>query len=135
MEWHFHALDATAALAARRTFLAFLRASCTPESDCEAAEIVFGELVANVMRHAPGSIDITARADAYGLVTLDVRDSGSAFTYAPALPESVFCDSGRGLHIVSQLCAHVALESDGNGKKVSVVLPVMADFKLNGRSH
>src|SRR5579872_6421420 len=119
MKWHFRSADAADALWERPRFTEFLRARCTPESDCEAAEIVFGELVANVVRHAPGRIDITARADAYGVVTLEVCDSGSAFTYAPRLPAYELSDTGRGLHIVSTLCARVTLESGRPGNKVS----------------
>src|SRR5580692_7960809 len=56
MEWQFQADDARLALSVRREFLAFLRESCTTTSDCEAALLVFGELIANVILHAPGPI-------------------------------------------------------------------------------
>lgn len=107
MEWMFQAADARLAQRARRAFFDFLQATCTLESDCRSAETVFGELVANVVRHAPGPIEIAVRSDADGRVTLDVCDSGSGFTLVSPSPASPYSERGRGLHIVAQLCARV----------------------------
>jgi anti-sigma regulatory factor (Ser/Thr protein kinase) len=103
-----------------------LRAACSDQSDFGGAEIIFGELVANVVRHAPGPIEITAHSDGLGLVTLAVSDTGPAFTVAPALPASLLSESGRGLYVVSKLCAHLSSMRTEIGNKVSVVLPVLA---------
>jgi signal transduction histidine kinase len=123
MEWQFNAVDAKAALLARRAFMDFLQVSCALESDCESAQIVFVELVTNVMRHAPGPIDITLQSDARGLVVLDVYDSGEGFVAEPTLPP-ISSESGRGLYIVSKLCAGLSSTRTASGNKVSVVLPV-----------
>jgi hypothetical protein len=53
VEWKFQAAAATQALFEREPFLYWLRDSCTVDSDFTSAETVFGELVANVVRHAP----------------------------------------------------------------------------------
>lgn len=127
MEWQFHAADAAEALSFRRDFVDFLRACCTDDSDCDGAEIVFGELVTNVMRHAPGAIQITLQSDVHGLVMLDVCDTGDAFAIAPALPATLFSASGRGLYIVSQLCPYLSSTRTANGNRVSAILPVMAE--------
>ena len=126
MEWQFHAVDASLALSVRPAFSVFLRASCTVESDCDSAEVIFGELVANVIRHAPGPIDITVQSDVRGTVELDVRDTGTGFTFAPCLPECAFSDHGRGLYIISQLCTHVSSTPIAHGNVVRVILPVTA---------
>jgi anti-sigma regulatory factor (Ser/Thr protein kinase) len=127
MEWEFRATDATAALAARRAFDGFLRASCKKaESDYESAVIAFSELVANVVQHAPGPIYITLRSDARGHVTLEVFDTGREFTLAPALPP-VSSESGRGLYLVSRLCSRVSATRTHEGNRISVVLPVEAN--------
>ncbi len=126
MEWQFHADDACTALSARRAFMRFLRRSCAGQSDFEAAEVVFGELIANAIRHAPGPIDITVHSDAQGVVHLDVLDTGPGFTLAPSLPPCR-SESGRGLYIASRLCPHVSATCAARGSTVSVVLPVTAE--------
>ncbi|MGA8533213.1 MAG: ATP-binding protein [Candidatus Tumulicola sp.] len=126
MEWQFQAIDANEALSAKHAFVAFLRESCTPKSDCEAAMVVFGELVANVILHAPGSIEITLQSDSKGVVTLDVCDSGGGFILAPSLPSVITALGGRGLYIVSRLCSSLVATRMEGGNKVSAVLPVVA---------
>jgi anti-sigma regulatory factor (Ser/Thr protein kinase) len=128
MEWQFRAADATLALSARHEFVDTLLATCTPESDCKSAEIAFGELVANVVRHAPGPIEITVQSDAHGLVTLDVCDSGEGFVLTYSLPAIPYSESGRGLYIVAQLCTDLSSVRLANGNKVSAVLPVIAEI-------
>jgi anti-sigma regulatory factor (Ser/Thr protein kinase) len=95
MEWSFQAANATKAVGARHEFLAFLRDSCTPESDYDSALVVFGELVSNVVRHAPGPIEINVQSDATGAVILDVYDSGGRFIPLTSLPPSTQL-GGRG---------------------------------------
>ncbi|MGZ3497970.1 MAG: ATP-binding protein [Vulcanimicrobiaceae bacterium] len=130
MEWQFRSADASRALGARHAFLEFIREACTAHSDCDAAEIVFGELVANVIQHAPGPIEITVRSDARGLVTLDVCDTGVGFAIAPALPLGG-SESGRGLYIISRLCPHLSSARTITGNRVRVVLPVIAQRQLS----
>jgi anti-sigma regulatory factor (Ser/Thr protein kinase) len=126
MEWQFQADDARLALSVRREFLAFLRESCTTTSDCEAALLVFGELIANVILHAPGPIEITVQSDARGAVSLDVCDTGPGFCLAPSLPPVSSENGGRGLFIASRLCSSLANTRIEGGNKVSAVLPVIA---------
>jgi anti-sigma regulatory factor (Ser/Thr protein kinase) len=127
MEWQFQADDARTALSVRREFLTFLRESCTSASDCEAALLVFGELVTNVILHAPGPIEITVQSDARGAVTLDVCDGGAGFRLAPSLPPVSGESGGRGLYIASRLCSSLASTRIEGGNKVSAVLPVTAN--------
>lgn len=125
MEWHFRAVDASQALSARRPFVSFLRKSCTPDSDYHGAELIFGELVTNVVLHAQGPIEISVRAKPGGVLMLHVCDRGPRFSVAATLPP-VSRQGGRGLYIVSRLAATVAVEHNGGGNRVSVVLPVRA---------
>ena len=104
----------------------FLRKGCNAASDFGGAEIIFGELVANVVQHAPGPIQITARSDRRGRVTLNVFDTGPAFKVAPALPASLLSESGRGLYVVSQLGMRLSSIRTEIGNKVSAILPVLA---------
>jgi len=125
MEWHFRSDDANDALSKRRPFAEFLRARCTPESDWQAAEIVYGELVANVVKHAPGPIEIMLRSDSRGTVTIEVFDTATRFRIARAVEPPLYSESGRGLHITWQLCGNLSRTKTPNGGKVSVVLPVI----------
>ncbi len=129
MEWQFQSKQAGAALSAKRAFMTFLRESCTPESDCDGALIVFGELVTNVVLHAPGPIEITVSSDARGVVTLDVYDTGDGFVLEPSLPPPT-SGGGRGLFIVSQLCRRASVARVPNGTKVSAELPVTARLRV-----
>ena len=128
MEWRLQADDARHAPHAREAFTEFLHTSCKETSDFAAAEIIFGELVCNVVEHAPGPISIGLRLDAQGLVTLEVCDSGPGFTLAASLPASAYTERGRGLYIVSQLGTDLAATNTTQGARVSVVLPVEAEI-------
>jgi anti-sigma regulatory factor (Ser/Thr protein kinase) len=123
VEWEFQSADAKAALYARPSFMRFLRSSCKRNSDCQSAEVIFAELVANVVRHAPGPIHITVQCSKRGDVYLDVHDSGKGFTLAPSLPPPS-SESGRGLYMVAALSPYVHATRSANGNTVSVVLPV-----------
>lgn len=125
MKWEFRASDATASLGKRKDFVHFLRDACAASSDVDAAELIFGELVANVVRHAPGPIEIVVHVDASGVVRLDVCDTGKPFVYAPALP-AVTRECGRGLFLVAQLSDRVMCSRTESGNQISVVLPVKA---------
>lgn len=122
MEWHFQAPDAHAAVLARRPLTAYLLKSCTPDSDFSGAALIFGELVSNVIRHAPGPVDISVQADQGGVVTMNICDSGNGFE----LEASLLAEDGLGLYIVSRLCSQLSSTRIPGGNKVSVVLPVLA---------
>jgi anti-sigma regulatory factor (Ser/Thr protein kinase) len=122
MLWNFHAVEAKRALRLRASFGAFLHDSCTSDSDFDGAKIVLGELVANVVRHAPGPIDISLRNDDNAII-LDVSDTGRGFEMAPSLPP-LSSESGRGLYLVSHLCKTVSVIHHNGRTTVSAQLPV-----------
>ncbi len=125
VRWQFQAIDTGEAGRTRRAFAAFLRKSCTADSDCDGAEIVFGELVTNVILHAAGPIDITVESEPTGAVTLEVRDRGPGFLVPSACPSATQL-GGRGLYIVSRLCATMRVQQQDGVNIVSVLLPVTA---------
>ena len=56
--WSFETHDAGAARNARYAFVDALRQGGMRDAECDAAELVFGELLGNVVRYAPGPIEI-----------------------------------------------------------------------------
>ena len=105
----FRADDARSAEDARAGFIAFLKTRGVPDADYAAAELVFGELIGNVVRHAPGPITIELDWDQEPV--LHVIDRGRAFDVRASLPEDVMSESGRGLFLVSVLADDFAVTS------------------------
>lgn len=118
--WEFHSDDATDALAQRGAFAEALHQRFGMSVDRTAAEIVFTELVGNVMRHAPGPIEI--RLSEGDGATLEVIDSGPGFEWNPVLPPAS-AECGRGLYIISRLSREVQThQRDGKPALVRVML-------------
>jgi PAS domain S-box-containing protein len=121
--WHFRSDDAASAEDARSAFTAHLRRRNVDREIIPVAELVFGELVGNVVRHAPGPIDVelTWRGERPRLI---VRDRGPTFKVGEiALPSDDLIDHGRGLYIVSQFASTpVVTPRPGGGNEVVVEL-------------
>jgi serine phosphatase RsbU (regulator of sigma subunit)/anti-sigma regulatory factor (Ser/Thr protein kinase) len=100
--WSFDAMDAEAAQRARTEFALQLSKAGAHGEDIYTAEIVFGELIGNVVRYAPGPVEVFTDWGGPAPV-LHVLDHGPGFFYAPHLPRDPFAESGRGLFIVSAM--------------------------------
>jgi hypothetical protein len=122
--WAFESADALAAQSVRSSFVAALAREASEDSDLGAAELIFGELIGNVVRYAPGAIDIDL--EWIGAVpVLHVLDRGGGFDLRSTLPEDVMSERGRGLYIVSVLGTDLRADRlPGRGNHVRVVLPV-----------
>jgi anti-sigma regulatory factor (Ser/Thr protein kinase) len=128
----FDALDAVAAQAARRAFTDGLRARAADAASIAKAEVVFGELVGNVARYAPGIVEVTVDWSGPDPV-LHVLDRGPGFHHVPALPRDVYAESGRGLFIIalSSEDFSVAKRPDG-GSHARAVLALKERRSLAG---
>jgi serine phosphatase RsbU (regulator of sigma subunit)/anti-sigma regulatory factor (Ser/Thr protein kinase) len=100
--WVFRADDARSAEDARAGFIAFLRSRGVPDANYAAAELVFGELIGNVVRHAPGPITVEVDWNAPDPI-LHVIDRGPAYDVQASLPADIMSESGRGLFLISVL--------------------------------
>jgi len=122
--WSFDAENAKAAWDTRGAFMEQLLREATADSDLGAAEIIFGELIGNVVSHAPGPIDITLEwKDDRGV--LHVVDRGTGFEFAPPSRVDVFLESGRGLWLIGQFGSDLAVVRLPHfGTHVRVELPV-----------
>jgi PAS domain S-box-containing protein len=121
--WSFRSDDAASAQPARASFLAYVIARGMPPEAANIAELVFGELVGNVVRHAPGPIEIDLNwAD--GRPQLQVRDRGPGFAPSvPALPADALSESGRGLFLVRAFAGEPQVTPRaGGGMEVRVEL-------------
>ncbi|HEY6485787.1 MAG TPA: SpoIIE family protein phosphatase [Candidatus Cybelea sp.] len=99
LKWAFDAHDVSIAHRARYSFVDALRSNGVRGDSLNAAELVFGELLGNVVRYAPGPIEIIFDWNE-GPPVLHVLDRGPGFTFAPKLPSDLLSERGRGLYIV-----------------------------------
>lgn len=123
MSWHFTSIDARGAFGARNELHETLREYASDDSDVDAALLIFGELVGNVVRHAPGPVEINLTWDAENAVLL-VRDFGPGFDWTGAHLPDPLAETGRGLFIVTQLAHQVAFERYADGMAARAWLPV-----------
>jgi anti-sigma regulatory factor (Ser/Thr protein kinase) len=121
--WAFSSSDGAKAHRAREQFLDALRLRTPQAADCAACETIFGELVSNAVRHAPGAIRVALDWNGNKAI-LCVEDSGPVFDYDPALPVNVFAENGRGLYLIRALAGDIDIERFAEGKAIRVVLPV-----------
>jgi anti-sigma regulatory factor (Ser/Thr protein kinase) len=131
MQWNFQSLDASTARDVRRDLLVYLEARATAESDLAGAALIFGELIGNVVRHAPGPIAVDLRWEG-GTAVLRVRDSGPGFEWSgsAALPETM-AESGRGLFIAHAVALALRVRRlPGNGTEAVAWLPVSLNAQV-----
>jgi anti-sigma regulatory factor (Ser/Thr protein kinase) len=120
--WTFDADEAKHAHRRRPEFIRHLKAHASSGSDFAAAELIYGELVGNVVRHANGRIGVELDWEC-SYAVLGVRDGGSGFDYDFHTPPTL-SKSGRGLLIVQSLSRKLEIESYPSGSIVRATLPV-----------
>ena len=87
-----------------------------------AAELAFGELIANAVRHAPGPVAARCRIAPGGAATIELDDAGSGFVPAP-ISADLFAETGRGLALVRYLTDGIRVgAAPGGGASVTVRL-------------
>ncbi|HTD33901.1 MAG TPA: ATP-binding protein [Candidatus Elarobacter sp.] len=115
--------DASLASNARSIFQRYLAAQVDAASDLYGAELIFGELLGNVARHAPGAIDVRLRWNGRTAI-LEVADEGPGYSVADVHLPNDFAESCRGLFLVSSFGRDLAVRSDGGRTTTTVTLPV-----------
>ncbi len=108
MKWSFESTDASGAYHVRDDLLAYLEVYATPDSDLESAVLIFGELVGNVVRHAPGAIAVRLYWED-GAAVLIVRDAGPGFDWDCASLPDPLAECGRGLFIVQAMARSIEI--------------------------
>jgi serine phosphatase RsbU (regulator of sigma subunit)/anti-sigma regulatory factor (Ser/Thr protein kinase) len=124
--WAFDSHDWRAARIARREFMADVAAAASPESDLKAAELIFGELAANVAQHAAGPVEVALDWRSRNAV-LHVIDHGNGYTASDRNEADLLTEHGRGLWLVQRLGAQLDVEIlPGFGTHVQAGLPVVS---------
>ena len=101
MRWRFDPRDWRRAYDVRETIVEALQLHAR-DVDIPAAELVFGELIGNAVRHAPGSIDVELSIHDPVQPVLHVIDDGPGYSSHTELPADD-AESGRGLYLVAKL--------------------------------
>jgi PAS domain S-box-containing protein len=112
--WSFETADGGAASGARHAFTRSLAERGAAPDDVAVAEMVFGELIGNTVRYAPGPIEVIADWSGPDPV-LHVLDSGPGLRHISILPPDLLSESGRGLFIVSALTHDFRVSTRGAG--------------------
>ncbi len=112
--WSFSVEDPRAAADARGLFVEFLSSRIQDEARLLKAELIFGELLGNVVRYAPGPVEINLFCDD-NKARLHVIDSGPPFELSNRLPKSSLSEFGRGLFIVQNIGQDLTVEQIPNG--------------------
>ena len=121
--WSCVRSDARDAATARREVRDFLSRDADAASDLDATETIVGELIANVIRHAPGPIGVYCSWNEHGAV-LVVADRGPGIPALRSVPDAR-AECGRGLLIVLALARTLTVErATPFGSRVVVELPV-----------
>ena len=98
--WAFHSADVAVAREAHHAVSTALLSHGLSTEALGAAEVVFAELLGNVVRYAPGTVRVALDRTGAAPV-LHVLDEGRGFRHLPKLPDDVLSERGRGLYIVS----------------------------------
>ncbi len=131
MRWSFAADDARLAVEMRGAFCAYLQSRGSVDAEFIAAELIFGELVGNVVRHAPGPIEITVEwVDGRAVLTVSDRGAGFMPNPIPQLPDPL-AESGRGWFLLHAYGEGTSVRArPGGGTSVSVILPIQRETTI-----
>jgi PAS domain S-box-containing protein len=113
-EWRFVSTDARTGANARRDAGELIARWTGVEDARFAGELVFGELIANAVRHAPGGLRVIAETAGDGIARLTVEDSGYGFTPTDNDIDPLE-ESGRGLSLVRAVADDVKIEPTSRG--------------------
>lgn len=124
MEWRFDRGEEIYASSLRQEVMSALRRGAHADSDFAAAELIYGELIGNAIRHARGKVRVRLDWDGE-FPSLWVHDEGERYASPIALPADPLAESGRGLYIVKALARDFRVERDeSSGSAACAILPI-----------
>ncbi len=121
--WAFETGDHATAQRSRAVFATVLGAGGMFDDDVFTSELIFGELLSNAVRYAPGPVEVVLDWSGATTAILHFLDRGPGFTLMPRLPTDLLSERGRGLFLVWSLSEdfNVTKRLDG-GAHARVVL-------------
>jgi serine phosphatase RsbU (regulator of sigma subunit)/anti-sigma regulatory factor (Ser/Thr protein kinase) len=130
----FDVRDPDAARRARGVLRARLSARGFPSIEKLNAELVFSELIANVLLHSVET-GVEVAIDCSGPQTiLHVLDRGLGFRHLGRLPSDLYCESGRGLFMIREMTDDFTVtERPGGGSHARAVLIGRLPRALQGK--
>jgi hypothetical protein len=121
--WSLAAADARDGVLQRRAFRNYLEQYGDRASDFDAAEAVYGELVGNCVRHAPGRIAVEFNWDDRTLVVVDACERLRSWPFSPDDPRAE--STHHAYALIHAFTARIHLKHDpAGGTRASVLLPV-----------
>lgn len=129
--WRAQVSAAREAARLRHAFRDYLEAYADRRSDVPAAESIFGELVVNCARHAPGPLHLAFR---WSDSTLCVTDCCDRLRTWPYSPDDISAETTQlGYRIVNALSVRLVLARDPlGGTRATIVLPVLSAAPSGG---
>jgi PAS domain S-box-containing protein len=129
--WRFSSADYRTAVVIRHEVGALVAAWTGDPGRRYDGELAFGEILSNVVRHAPGSVEVELRATARG-AELRVSDRGSGFQERPRSGDD-FAESGRGLELVRAVADACEFSRNAHGgTSVHAVFAGTPEFTIDG---
>lgn len=124
--WYFETDCARDALAGRQLLERYLSDHTREGTDLYPASLVYGELVSNVIKHAPSGgvrVWLEPHRDKFALC---INDAGKGFSDRDLCrPPDEAAESGRGLFIVKQVCEELSYgRKERDGFLIRAVLPL-----------
>ena len=122
--WRFDPMWPDAAARVRDEMRAALRTAGVPASRMSDVDLMYSELVANALRHAPGTLELIVETHAEHAV-LHVLDKGPGFVFSPRLPADLYSESGRGLFLVAAFAEDFNVERrPGGGSHARITIRI-----------
>ena len=118
--WRIAHGDLAAGSRARREFGAYLQTYATDPARQSAAELIFGELVANALKCSRTTVLVELYKDPS---TLRVVDDGLCFDPVAILRAPIYSEGGRGIQIVKTLARFLTVEARDAWCFVTAILP------------
>jgi len=121
--WIFDSRSPQAAHLLRLEIASFMRSFAPSEQEMFAAELVIGEVLANTVEHAPGSVRVDLDWTGTNPI-VTVVDAGPGLSrFVAQLPADALNENGRGLFLIASLARDVNIETKpGKGTKLRIVL-------------
>lgn len=128
--WRFDTDDRAGARTVRDAVSRALALEHVTAESAFSAELIFSELLGNVVRYAPGEVEVAFEHEQGQPPVLHFFDTGPGFDVIPRLPTDRLSERGRGLFLVWSLAEDFSVaKRAGGGSHARVVLAVQADTR------